>query len=258
MVLPDSCNGLLVVLEGRLVVSNAVVDPADLEGDVLVGVQDVVVGPQSRDASAQVVAQLLTTCGSLSQQRVPELEEHIWIPVAELQNGRHRAKRRVGQVLLQTLLQHEEVVGTELVHKVRECSQQVREVLVAGLVQLRQRGAQVHVWRHLVRTLEEVLRSEHEGTDFQRRFFLRVVQCEAASAGEPRSDGVIIYHEREGAVDCDVRIHQAAELFGVVVALIAGDHQRSVVREGPQVAKGSDGADRHEDGGSVGAVLEVL
>jgi hypothetical protein len=54
----------------------------------------------------------------------------------------------------------------------------------------------------------------------------------------------------------DVRVHDASELVGVVVALVARDDERAAVAEGGEAAEGAEGADGEEDRGTGGLVLE--
>lgn len=54
----------------------------------------------------------------------------------------------------------------------------------------------------------------------------------------------------------DVWVHDASELVGVVVALVARDDERAAVAEGREAAEGAEGADGEEDRGACGLVLE--
>lgn len=55
--------------------------------------------------------------------------------------------------------------------------------------------------------------------------FLRVVQREAASAGEVRADRMVVHHHRERPVNGNVWVHQTAELLRVVVSLVPRDDE---------------------------------
>mmetsp|Transcript_19331 Transcript_19331/g.66674 ORF Transcript_19331/g.66674 Transcript_19331/m.66674 type:complete len:303 (-) Transcript_19331:289-1197(-) len=75
----------VVELERLLIVPDAVVEAADLEGDVLGSVQREVVGPDARQVSAQIIPQFLAAGRHLVQNHVPELVKHVRVPVAQLE-----------------------------------------------------------------------------------------------------------------------------------------------------------------------------
>mmetsp|Transcript_10901 Transcript_10901/g.24163 ORF Transcript_10901/g.24163 Transcript_10901/m.24163 type:complete len:250 (-) Transcript_10901:963-1712(-) len=245
VVLAHAAGRLRVEEEGLFVVPDAVVEAPYLEGYVFVRVQQVVVLPHSRHASAQVVAQLLPARGRVGEYGISELEEHIRVPVSQFQHGHYSPQGGVGQVLFEALLHHEEVIRPELIHPISKGHLQVGELRSPRLVQGRQAVAHVGcVAVGYTGGVERVLWAEHEGGALEGRLLLRVVQREAPLVGEPRPHCVVVHHEAEGAMHGDVRVHQACKLLRVVVPLIPGNDQRPPPREEAEPSQSAQCADR--------------
>mmetsp|Transcript_3506 Transcript_3506/g.13862 ORF Transcript_3506/g.13862 Transcript_3506/m.13862 type:complete len:265 (-) Transcript_3506:1160-1954(-) len=175
VVLANLVARLLVEGERVRVVPDAVVEPPNLEGDVLVFVKNVVVLPHSRDAPSQVCTQLLPTRVECVQNRVSELPEHVGIKIAQLQQGHDGLQAWLRRVLLQALLHHEEVVRTERHDALLKRCPQVRPS---------ERAIAVPRFEMLARPRPGVFvvvlaPSKNEAAHLERRFLLRVVQRES-------------------------------------------------------------------------------
>ena len=89
VVFPDDFVRDGVVLDGLVVVVDAVVEPTDFEGDVLVEVEQVVLRPHPLHASSHVLLELVPAAGDLVENGVSVLVENIRVPVRELEDGEH-------------------------------------------------------------------------------------------------------------------------------------------------------------------------
>ena len=130
-----------------------------------------------------------------------------------------------------------------------------------------------------------VVSREHERRDLERGLLLRVVQHEPGARGAVEADGVVVHHDREGAVHRDVRVRQTTELLRVVVAcaqsshtrleicilrlrrgyvsmylrraraLVARDHERAAVGEGHEATPGVSRRKKGDDSVYISAAL---
>mmetsp|Transcript_8497 Transcript_8497/g.27983 ORF Transcript_8497/g.27983 Transcript_8497/m.27983 type:complete len:412 (+) Transcript_8497:117-1352(+) len=257
----------VVELERLLIVPDAVVEAADLEGDVLGSVQREVVGPDARQVSAQIIPQFLAAGRHLVQNHVPELVKHVRVPVAQLEQRHDGFQGRGLRVLLERLLQDEEIVRPESndgvledMSQMRKLQRSLRRRIFASLCPRHgRRRARLH--RRVRRRRGRIARfvaQQHEDGDLERGLLLRVVQREAAARGAVQAQRVVVDHDGERPVHRNVRVQLAPELLRVVVALIAGDDHGAAARQRHQVAHRSHGADGHQHRCAAGALPEKL